>query len=455
MNAMQRQGLYHNQLRSMYGQISKKRSKGEEVEESRVEDLSALGLRIEEKEGESLLERLMRPAPIENESLEKEEEVKPFVFETVSKEEALEEEELVEKDKDVEVKPFVFTEVVEEEETEGKDREFLEARLAQAIMQNEQSFTETASPILEEDKKEMFAVKTVGMLQRERMLQLQDVLPSKSFKEIMLEKEKEAEAKLEIVPFVHEDIVVKEEVVSSTRKEKKSIFQRIAQKFTKNETTIDLNNSKNKSFRRVKALFAAAFVLVTGAFSYSKLADESEEVSCAAIVHDFSQDREDNISSLEQVASASLVEANVIMEQESMACDSMDEEQEDRILLGKSIHLSEGSYVYQTEQDAYLGENAFTSYYSSQDERVVIGVLVENESGMTRVCADSLDANSKINHMLDQGGKVVSVLTANKNYALSNYDGTETLSANDLNNSVEGWYSVCSIQQENVKTLCK
>jgi len=50
MNAMQRQGLYHNQLRSMYGQISKKRSKGEEVEESRVEDLSALGLRIEEKE---------------------------------------------------------------------------------------------------------------------------------------------------------------------------------------------------------------------------------------------------------------------------------------------------------------------------------------------------------------------------------------------------------------------
>ena len=211
---------------------------------------------------------------------------------------------------------------------------------------------------------------------------------------------------------------------------------------------------------RVKALFAAAFVLITGAFCYSKMTNENEEVSCAPIVRDFSQDTENNISSLEQVANASLVEANAIAEQESMIQDSSvyetnEEQEEDRILLGKSIYLNEGSYVYQTEQDAYLGENAFTSYYSNQDERVVIGVLVENENGMTRVCADSLDANLKINNMLDQGGKVVSVLTANKNCALSNYDGTEVLSASALNSSVEGWYSVCSIQQENVKTLCK
>ena len=72
-----------------------------------------------------------------------------------------------------------------------------------------------------------------------------------------------------------------------------------------------------------------------------------------------------------------------------------------------------------------MEENGLSSYYSNEDERVIIGVLISDGTSMMRICADKEDANKVINTALENDGEVLSILTANKAYVLSDYDGTK------------------------------
>lgn len=333
----------------------------------------------------------------------------------------------------------------------------------------------------EVNKTEFFELNTAAMMQYEKDLVLQKILQSKTRSGIL--ESQQIESKNEIVPFVQENILLKEdievvaedvceeEIISSTYKELNqdcSILHKIVQKThsiieainpKKKEKTIGFSlqkNNKKRLFTRVKAALAAAFVLGTGAFLYSENRTENDEAFFQPIRSQSSDYENEICSELESIAENSLAKVSVTLDQDKIVQEnSAYVDKGDRLLLGKSVLLNEYSNVYMTEQDVYLNENPLTSYYSSDDERVVIGVLVENESGIKKVSADQEDANLKINAMLDNGGEVVDILAANRKCVLADYDGTEVLSMETINTSAEGWYNASAIRPEKVKTLYK
>ena len=365
---------------------------------------------------------------------------------------------------------------------------------------------------LEETKES--EVSTVGIMAEERSAELQDVLSAKqeelaastsmdnqakSFKEIMEEKwqavkMEKTQANIESLhnsrfhklfdktrTMVH---TMKDSISNGFselnlgekfNKARTNCFNTLKKAYsaTKNATSSVLEKLSNtkKGFQvstRTKAAIAAGLVSVVGLATAYNMNSKGEEVSPqnASISQDLDDtDMKQEFSVFEGLANIDLEEViseigakntPVYSSVEPVVVENSDYvNDEERILLGKTILLNENVPVYMSEQDAYLEENALSSYYSSADERVVIGALVSNGESMMRISASQENANATLNDILNNGGEVVSVLTANRNYSLSDYDGSHALSSEQLGASVEGWYNINAIRQESVKTLCK
>lgn len=119
--------------------------------------------------------------------------------------------------------------------------------------------------------------------------------------------------------------------------------------------------------------------------------------------------------------------------------------------IGSTIKIDPTAKIYSTTFDAYLDENGKSQYYQANPDRVVIGVSVLNENGLNRIYAYTEDANNKINQLINEGGEIVSILTANKEKYLQDYDGNTPLIADEVKAYAEGWYNITSVQNQKSK----
>ena len=122
--------------------------------------------------------------------------------------------------------------------------------------------------------------------------------------------------------------------------------------------------------------------------------------------------------------------------------------------LGNTTQVNDGARIYTDEYNAYLGENSLPTYYDAGEERAIIGVSILNENGLNHIFANDANANQKINDLIQNGGELVSVLTANKKY-LPTYDGSDILTTDEINAYAEGWYNINDITNQNMKGIQK
>ena len=122
------------------------------------------------------------------------------------------------------------------------------------------------------------------------------------------------------------------------------------------------------------------------------------------------------------------------------------------IKIGDEVTISGSGNIFETASKAYMYEDAQIPYYGFEAKRVVIGVAIEtNEQGIKVVYAYDPEANQKINSFLEQGGNIVSILTANKEKHLAKYDGSRALTPDEIRASVEGWYNATDVNKNQVK----
>ena len=124
-----------------------------------------------------------------------------------------------------------------------------------------------------------------------------------------------------------------------------------------------------------------------------------------------------------------------------------------------SIHIGSevtvDGNIHDDEYDAYYNENNQTSYYGTEPKRVVIGTGIVNDDGMNVIYAYNPDANQKIDELLNEGGEMVSILTANKEKYLQNYDGSTILTPEEIKSSAEGWYNINDVSINNGKGMSR
>ncbi len=427
MDTMEKQRLYYNQLRKRYSQVSK-RIRENQVEDEEIEELSALSMVKGKKSKEDSKEENVI-------------EFKPVQWETISSEKTEDEKKEDKK---------------EEEEKAKNNRESLEDKLTKIIAEKEQ---EPSSEKNLEESSEADEIVTIGMMKEKRMKELHEVLETRLNEPASLPKSEEESFKEIFERKMQESYADKKSSFFLRMKEKThTFFHSTCEKIL--ETTSQIKEKINKRKRlstRLKAAAAAIFIFITGVGIHSSNSTEKETDSASIAMNQMvDYQKESNIESLLQVT---IEEPDLVKDIESFEKEDSNQyedlEDDTKLLLGKSITLNENKKVYMTEYDAYFEENALSSYYSSQDERVIIGALISNGDSMMRICANEENANSVIQDMLDNGGEVVSILTANKNYVLSDYDGSKKLSSEEINQSAEGWYNINDIKKENAKVLCK
>ena len=107
-----------------------------------------------------------------------------------------------------------------------------------------------------------------------------------------------------------------------------------------------------------------------------------------------------------------------------------------------------------TEEEQYQ----MTPYYKNNEEkRVILGLAISKDNKLYRVYACTEDGQAKIKELLNDGGKIESVLTGNIDRVeqLKKYDGKKTMSADEINNLAEGWYNINSIAFNNERGLVR
>lgn len=105
--------------------------------------------------------------------------------------------------------------------------------------------------------------------------------------------------------------------------------------------------------------------------------------------------------------------------------------------------------------DAYFQENSHASTVDDATKRIVLGVGIANGQGIVRKYAYNENANQDIQQMINNGGEIVTVLTANKDKYFSNYGNTEKITKEQLENIEEGWYNINDVNLEKTKGLSR
>ena len=137
----------------------------------------------------------------------------------------------------------------------------------------------------------------------------------------------------------------------------------------------------------------------------------------------------------------------------SYEANEYDNLNENSIRIGSEVTVD--GNIHDDEYDAYYNENGQTLYYGTEPKRVVIGTGIVNNDGMNVIYAYNPDANQKIDELLNKGGEMVSILTANKEKYLQNYDGSTTLTPEEIKAYAEGWYNINDVSINNVKGLSR
>ena len=115
------------------------------------------------------------------------------------------------------------------------------------------------------------------------------------------------------------------------------------------------------------------------------------------------------------------------------------------IVPNSKIYISEDRAMFEKEEDM---QNS--NYKNSDDKRVILGVAISKDNKLYQICACTQNYEEKIQSLLNDGGKIESVLTGNVDRVerLKQYDG-KYMSAEEINNLAEGWYNVNSIIKNN------
>ena len=147
------------------------------------------------------------------------------------------------------------------------------------------------------------------------------------------------------------------------------------------------------------------------------------------------------------------IQENLTYLEEDATQYNFDETSNQILKIGSEVTIN-GS-IHRNVYDAYLNENPYNSYFGSNPKRVIIGTGIVNNDGMNVVYASTPGANQKIDELLNDGGEMVSILTANKEQYLQNYDGSTLLTPEDVNTYAEGWYNINDVSFENTKGMSK
>lgn len=128
-------------------------------------------------------------------------------------------------------------------------------------------------------------------------------------------------------------------------------------------------------------------------------------------------------------------------------------EEENKISIGSTVTINESSKIYNNTTDAYLDENSHNAYFDNKDKRIILGLGVVNENGMNVVYASDKNKDKKIENLLNGGGEIVSVLVANQEKYLQDYNGKDTLMEDEIKAYAEGWYNINDINTQNTKGI--
>lgn len=126
---------------------------------------------------------------------------------------------------------------------------------------------------------------------------------------------------------------------------------------------------------------------------------------------------------------------------------------ENSIQIGSEVTVK--GNIYQNVFDAYFQENSHVPPFDNDIKRIVLGVGINDGQEIIRKYAYDENVNEDIQQMINNGGEIVTVLTANKDKYLSNYGNTEKITKEQLKVIAEGWYNINDVNLENMKGLSK
>ena len=202
--------------------------------------------------------------------------------------------------------------------------------------------------------------------------------------------------------------------------------------------------------KRLKYIAAAA-IIGLGIFGLSKINRNNNEPQAPKQSYENDQNSETNANEEEidkMISDAKENPDKKNEEDEEIEAELLESED---ITLGTRVTLKEGSNVYRTAKDSILEENQYNPRYKDPTEkRVVLGVSIIKDNKTYNIFACTEDAKKEIEELLNDGGKVESVLLGNEEQdkELKDFNGS-FMGAEKINHYSEGWYNMSSIIYEN------
>ena len=126
---------------------------------------------------------------------------------------------------------------------------------------------------------------------------------------------------------------------------------------------------------------------------------------------------------------------------------------ESPVEIGSEVTVS--GNIYKESANAYLQQEAMMPTFDAETKRIVLGVGVEVDGKIIRNYASTENANQNIQNLLNNGGEVVTVLTANKDKYLAAYGNTQKITEDQVVKIAEGWYNINDINLENRKGISR
>lgn len=137
--------------------------------------------------------------------------------------------------------------------------------------------------------------------------------------------------------------------------------------------------------------------------------------------------------------------------QEEFAGDETYSESEQDILIGSLVSVKAGSNIYATARDAIIEENAYHPYWDSSIDRVVLGVSIDYNGQIIHILPNQENYNQTIINLLNDGGKIVDVLTTVDKEIQSSLENGQKIISSRINNVAEGFYPPYAIHQKDAE----
>lgn len=220
-----------------------------------------------------------------------------------------------------------------------------------------------------------------------------------------------------------------------------------------------------KIFKRAKIIILAAIIAIGANIAINSYKNNSNiKASKVAQVTDEDLEKkinDDNYESQDEEIKQEIdidditkeVEEKKTKEEDKAIEEDIDEFDKDNFKIGETVTIVPNSKIYISEDRAMFEKEEDmknSNYKNSDDKRVILGVAISKDNKLYQICACNQNCEEKIQSLLNDGGKIESILTGNVDRVekLKQYDG-KYMSAEDINNLAEGWYNVNSIIKNN------